>query len=83
MDEQANKLLINILNDYDTIERDPAKIAVFRAFSKVHELKTSGKEFGELQKRIKSNESSEYIQEKSYLRSSLITLKEQKPRPSI
>lgn len=75
MKESGDKWLNDIIGDYDIIGKDQDKIKVINALSKIHELKTSSAEFNELQKRVKSNESTEYIKEKTYLSSTLIELK--------
>ena len=80
MKESGDKWLNDIIGDYGIIGKDQERIAVIRALSKIHELKTSSMEFNELQKRVTSRESTEYIKEKKYLESTLIRLKTKKRR---
>ncbi len=66
--------LSEILSDYDKSETNSDRIDVFRAVSKIHELKSSSHEFERLQKIVKSSESTEYIKDKRYIKSSLDSL---------
>lgn len=79
MGEPKNNRLSMILGDYDSVGKEPEKIAVLNALSKFHELRSSTTEFNEkVQKRIKAGESSEYINEKSDLKSTLTTIQSKK-----
>ncbi len=78
MKESGDKWLNDIIGDYHVIGNDEDKIKVINALSKVHELKTSTMEFVELQKRVRSGESTEYIKEKTYLESQLTKLRPKK-----
>ena len=80
IEQVDNKWLQNILGDYDNIKNEQDKIYVINAISKVHELKSSNKEFDIVQKRIKSEESTEYVKEKPYLAGTLDKLKTKKPK---
>jgi hypothetical protein len=82
MGSEKDKELLNILLNYDSIGTDQAKITALDAISKVHELKSSSKEFGIVQKRVKSSESTEYMKEKPYLHSTITTLEKKKPKSS-
>jgi hypothetical protein len=75
--ESSNMRLFDILSDYDAENKDEDeyRVPVLRSLSKVHELKSSTKEFGELQKRVKSSEASDYVREKRYLESCLTNLR--------
>ncbi len=74
--EVGNKNLEMILKDYAIMDKDQDKLAVLRSFSKVHELKSSTLEFETVQKRITSQESTEYISEHDYLLKTFNRLKE-------
>jgi hypothetical protein len=76
--ETENSFLITMLNDYPNLDNDTNKIDIFRSFSKVHELKSSTNEFLNFQKRVDSNESSEYAKEKNHLELSLNNLQSNK-----
>jgi len=78
MHETDDKWLTSILNNFDKIGKDPDKIAVINAVSKIHELKSSSIEYNEVQKRVKSSESTEYIKEKPILESTLSKLRTKK-----
>jgi hypothetical protein len=78
MGTSMDKDLLNILKNYDSLGSDQNKIKVFDAISKVHELRSSTNEFNTMQKRVKSHESTEYIQEKPYLQSTLKPLQTKK-----
>jgi len=82
IDQSDNKWLKNILGDYDTINTEQDKLNVIDSVSKVHELKSSTSEFSKVRKRIKSDESTEYVKEKTYLSSTLDTLKKKKRKKS-
>ena len=79
MDEVKNNKLSMILGDYDSVGKEQEKITVINALSKFHELRSSTTEFNvEVQKRIKDGESSEYINEKTDLKSTLTTIQSKK-----
>lgn len=80
MGESKDKDLLNILLNYNSVGTNQDKIAVIDALSKVHELKSSTKEFDTMQKRVKSNESTEYVKEKSNLQKTLTSLQKDKPK---
>jgi hypothetical protein len=69
--EEHNIKLQSICNSFDVIENDPYKVNIFKSLSKVHEIKASTLEFIKFQKWIKSNETSEYVKEKEFLKKSL------------
>jgi len=75
MNEKNNSKLLEVLDDYGNIGTDSDKMNVFRALSKIHELKSSTKEFAKLQKLVDSQESKVYVEEKTYLKSSLSKFK--------
>ena len=80
IEQVDNKWLQKILGDYDNIKNEQDKIYVINAISKVHELKSSNKEFDIVQKRIKSEESKEYVKEKQYIEGTLDKLKTKKQK---
>ena len=65
--ENKNSALRIMLSDYPSIDNDNDKISTFRSFSKVHELKSSTREFIDFQKRVNSSESSDYVRGKNHL----------------
>jgi hypothetical protein len=78
MDQVGNTRLFALIDEYDRTKTNPDELTIFRALSKFHELKSSTKEFEKLQKIVKSSESTEYIKDKDYLKSSLDSLGKKK-----
>jgi len=76
--ESSDKWLKTILNNVNEASSNQDKISVVNALSKIHELKSSTEEFTEVQKRIKSGESTEYIKEKEYLENTLSVIRKKK-----
>lgn len=74
MGQENNDKLEEIISDFDNIRNDRKKIDIMRSFSKVHEIKASSSEFVKFNKRINSNESKNYVEEKNYLKLSLSNL---------
>lgn len=68
------------MKNYDSIGTDQDKVKVFDALSKVHELRSSTNEFKIVQKRVKSGESTEYVNEKSNLQFTLKSLQTKKSK---
>ena len=75
MQDKSNGRLLDILNNFQDTSSDRNKASIFGSLSKVHEVKSSTREFQSFQQRIKSNESTEYIREKHYLESCLNNLR--------
>jgi len=75
MDEAGDKPLLRVLEEVIHKSNDQNRLKIVNAISKVHELKVSTKEFGTIQKRIKSDESAEYVKEKIILKNTLGSIK--------
>ena len=80
IDQKDNRWMKTILNDFEKIKTEQDEIYIIDAISKIHELKSSTAEFEEVKKRIKSEESTEYIKEQTYLSNRLSTLKKKKKK---
>ena len=72
--EQDNAWLRGILEECESVEGGQAKIDVLASVSKVHELKASTAEFGNLRGRISRGEAEAYVKEKPQLESTLAEL---------
>jgi len=74
MGETQDSKLRGILEDYDKAGNDEEYIKTLSAVSKIHELKSSSKEFLALQKRVNSSESTDYVKEPGFLSKTLDAL---------
>ena len=80
MGELKNNQIKEILEDYPNQTSDEGYVNTLSAISKTHELKASTSEFETLHKRIKSDESTEYVKEHDFLTKTLDSFKDKKPK---
>jgi len=80
MGELKNNQIKEILEDYPNQTSDEGYVNTLSAISKTHELKASTNEFETLHKRIKSDESTEYVKEHDFLTKTLDSFKDKKPK---
>lgn len=78
--EQGNARLRGILEEYESMRGNQAKIDILASVSKVHELKASTAEFGNLRDWISKGEAEAYVNEKPQLESTLAELKRRRKK---